>query len=124
MITFAYLKLAVSSIGMALLLAVDSPNVQIDQRALLICMLAAFGGGASTQLRTADKRKPTKKVIAGEMIISSASGIGVLWACGGVVNYLALFGSVAVGMGGSVAFLAMAKQLFPNWFKEVPNENP
>ena len=108
-----YATFAFASLWLSTLLVADGNS----GTAALSCAAAGTFGGAITQLLTSDKRKPTRKVIIGEMMCSGLCGYGV-FAYFGHHNPIAIVvASVAGGAGAQLWHMAVEKiqSWFGNW---------
>lgn len=116
--TTGYTLLAASSAWLSTLLAtggaVSTPA--------LSCIVAGVFGGAITQLLTIDARKPTKKVIVGEIMCSGLSGLGTFAYFD---NHLALTIVISAVAGGAGAWLWHAAiDMIQEWFSKWRGPKP
>lgn len=102
-------NLAYASIWLATLLAaggeINTPSIA--------CIAAGVFGGAITQCITADERKPTRKVMIGEMMAAAVMGLGA-YATSGVHDPKTLVMAAALGGGGSLSWSKFVKK-YQDW---------
>lgn len=75
----------------------------------LACVAASVFGGAITQCVTADERKPTRKVIVGEIGAAAVMGLAA-FASSGVHDAKTLVMAAAMGGGGSLGWSKLVKK--------------
>ena len=73
-----YISIAVSSLWFSTLLAAGG-DATVPQ---IACASAGVLGGAITQLLTIETRKPTRKIVLGEMLCSGVAGFAAYAAVG------------------------------------------
>ncbi len=103
------LNLAFASLWFASVLAaggdVTTPSIA--------CIAAGVFGGAISQCLTADERKPTVKVMIGEMMAAAVMGLAA-YAASGIHDPKTLVMAAGMGGGGSLGWSKFVKK-YQDW---------